>query len=59
VKPEDVRIYYGTAYKFEKITKMSANTLRNWIKWDFVPENAQYKLERMTKGALKTEWTDK
>lgn len=57
MKPQDVKNYYGTNYKFAKATKMSASTLANWLKWGFVPENAQYKLERLTKGELKTEWT--
>jgi hypothetical protein len=57
MKPKDVEKYYGTRYKFSKITGMSHSTLANWIKWGFVPENAQYKLERLTKGKLKTEWT--
>ena len=57
--PEDVRKYYGTAYKFGKVTGMSPTTLRNWMKWGFVPEAAQYKVERITNGKLKTEWTKK
>lgn len=56
--PDDVLKFYRTKYNFNKETKMSANTLGNWLKWGFVPENAQYKLERITKGLLKTEWTD-
>lgn len=59
MKPKDVKDYYGSCYKFNKVTGMSHSTLSNWIKWGFVPENAQYKLERLTKGELKTEWTKK
>lgn len=55
--PEDVNTYYGNPYRFNKQTKMSASTLANWIKWGFVPENAQYKLERITEGKLKTQWS--
>ena len=58
MKPEDVKKYYGSQYNFRKVTGMSTCTLGNWLKWGRVPENAQYKLERLTKGALKTEWTD-
>jgi hypothetical protein len=39
------------------MTKMSVSTLGNWLKWGYVPEDAQYRLERITKGELKTEWT--
>lgn len=57
VKPKDVKDYYGSQYNFRKVTGMSVSTLGNWLKWGFVPEDAQYKLERLTKGKLKTEWT--
>jgi hypothetical protein len=56
--PEDVIKFYRTKYNFHKQTKMSANTLRNWQTWGYVPEAAQYKLERITNGLLKTEWSD-
>ncbi len=59
MKPQEVKQYYGSGYKFWKITKMAQATLGNWIRWGYVPEAAQYKLERLTKGELKTEWTDK
>jgi len=59
VKPEDVKKYYGSQYKFNKKTGMSAMSLGNWLKWGYVPEASQYKIERLTKGELKTEWTDK
>lgn len=59
MKPDDVKQFYGTQYNFRKITGMSANTLGNWLKWWYVPEDAQYKLERLTNGQLKTEWTVK
>ncbi len=57
MKPIDVKNYYGSQYNFRKLTKMSVSTLGNWLKWGYVPEDAQYKLERLTKGELKTEWT--
>lgn len=57
MKPKDVKAYYGSQYNFNKVTGMSAATLGNWLKWGYVPEDAQYKLERITKGKLKTEWT--
>lgn len=58
LKPEDVKKYYGSQYNFRKETGMSTSTLANWLKWGFVPEASQYKLERITKGKLKTEWTE-
>lgn len=57
MKPQDVKKYYGSQYKFSKDTGMSKSTLGNWLKWGFVPEDAQYKLERLTAGKLKTEWS--
>lgn len=57
MKPEDVKAFYGSQYNFRKQTSMSHSTLANWLKWGYVPENAQYKLERLTGGKLKTEWT--
>lgn len=57
--PQDVKKYYGSGYKFHKQTGMSQSTLGNWLRWGFVPEDAQYKVERLTKGALKTQWTGK
>lgn len=37
---------------------MSTATLANWLKWGYVPEASQYKIERLTDGKLKTEWTE-
>ena len=34
---------------------MSANTLGNWLKWGYVPKDAQYKLDSITHGGLKRE----
>lgn len=55
--PDDVKKYYKSSYNFGKVTGMSNVSLLNWLKAGFVPENSQYKLERLTKGALKTQWT--
>lgn len=59
MKPKDVKKYYKSLYKFRKLTGMSTATLANWLKWGYVPEASQYKIERITKGQLKTEWTKK
>ncbi len=57
--PDDVVKYFGNGYQFKKRTKMSDCSYRNWIKWGYIPEGSQYKIERLTKGALKAEWADK
>ena len=54
--PEDVKKHYKSAYNFHKITKMSPNTLLNWVRWGFVPLKAQLKLEGITRGKLKAMW---
>ncbi len=54
---EEVREYFGNSYQFKKRTKMSDASFRNWMRWGFIPEGSQYKLERLTKGELKTEWS--
>ena len=56
--PDDVLKKYGSQYNFHKETGMSHRSLGHWLKWGYVPENSQYKLERITKGELKTEWTE-
>ena len=56
--PQDVKNYYGTSYNFKKITGISHVSFLNWLKLGRIPENSQYKLERLTKGELKTEWSD-
>jgi hypothetical protein len=58
MKPEDVLKKYGSQYQFHKQTGMSHTSLGLWLKLGYVPENSQYKLERLTNGELKTEWTE-
>jgi len=53
--PAQVKEFYGSNYNFRKQTKMSASTLINWVKWGYVPDSAQWKLEGITRGALKHE----
>lgn len=57
MKPEDILKHYGTKYRFNKETGIAAATLLNWIKWGRIPEESQYRVERITKGLFKTEWT--
>lgn len=56
--PEDVKKLYGSNYRFAKETGMSPSTLANWLQWGRVPEDAQYKLERITNGKLRVEKVD-
>lgn len=51
--PDEVYKFYGSSYQFHKKTGMSHSSLVNWKKWGYVPEDAQYKLERITNGELK------
>lgn len=51
--PDNVYKFYGSQYRFHKETGMSHNSLGNWLKWGFIPEDAQYRLERITGGKLK------
>lgn len=55
--PNDVLNKFGSQYNFSKKTGMSHSSLGHWLKLGYVPENSQYKLERLTNGDLKTQWT--
>lgn len=56
MKPEDVKKYYGSGYNFSKKTGMSPTSFGNWMKWGFVPEWSQFKIEKLTNGELKSDW---
>lgn len=56
--PKQVWDYYGNSYRFRKRTGMSDRSLMNWIKWGFVPEYSQFKIERLSKGDLIAEFKD-
>jgi DNA-binding transcriptional regulator Cro len=55
--PQDVLNKYGSQYQFHKQTGMSHTSLGHWLKLGYVPEASQYKLEVITNGELKTQWT--
>lgn len=55
--PDDVLKYFGTKYNFHKQTGIRHSNLVYWFKRGYVPEGAQYKIERLTDGKLKTQWT--
>jgi hypothetical protein len=59
MKPRDVKEYFKTGYKFSRATKMSDNSMHNWIKWGYVPYVSQKKLEIITDGDLVAEWDPK
>ncbi len=53
--PTDVKQLYKSGYVFNKQTKMSACSFHNWLKWGYVPEGSQLKLEKLTQGKLKAD----
>lgn len=57
MSPEEVLKYYGSKYRFGKETGISPPSLHNWLRWGYIPENQQCKIEVITKGALKAELT--
>jgi ABC-type long-subunit fatty acid transport system fused permease/ATPase subunit len=59
MKPSDVKSYYKSGYNFRKQTKMSDNSLHNWVKWGYVPFAAQKKIEELTGGKLAAVWNEK
>jgi hypothetical protein len=50
---EDIKNYFGNAYRFGKDTKMSPSTWTNWMERGYIPIASQMRLEHITKGALK------
>lgn len=57
MKPEDVLKKYGSKYRFQKETGISRAALIAWLHKGYIPEGSQYKLEVLTKGELKTDWS--
>ncbi len=56
MKPEEVKEYYKNGYQFNKSTKMSANSLANWLRQGYVPFMSQKKIEELTEGELSADW---
>lgn len=54
--PIDVYEYYDGDLNFHHKTKMARNSVRNWIKWGYIPYVSQKKLERLTNGKLVAVW---
>lgn len=55
---EEVLKYYGSAYRFGKVTGMSHANVSNWKKNGFIPIETQIKIEALTNGALKARLED-
>ncbi len=55
---EEVRKYYGTGYKFEKVTGMLRSNFWKWKKDGFIPIRSQMKIQDLTKGELKASLSD-
>lgn len=49
----EVKQFFGTGYKFQKLTGMCHDNYRHWEKKGYVPIETQLRLEKFTKGALK------
>lgn len=52
---DDLKKKYVNAYRFSKETGISSPSFYNWVKWGRIPLSAQYKLEVITKGELKSD----
>lgn len=53
---EELKKYFKTGYRFEKLTEMTANSFRNWAKWGYIPMDSQCKIELFTGGKLKADY---
>lgn len=53
--PQEIKDYYRTTYNFRKMTGISSTTLANWLKWGYVPTNAQARIEIISGGVLKAD----
>lgn len=50
---KDVINYFVNGYRFHKLTNMSSEAYRQWLKKGYVPIKSQIKLETLTQGKLK------
>ncbi len=57
MSPQEVWDFFGNGYRFKKATGMSDRSLVNWLKWGYIPEGSQHKIQRLTEGKLKTDWS--
>ena len=54
----EVLAFYKTAHKFEKETKMSHNSIKNWERLGYIPFASQRKLEQLSNGYFKIRLED-
>ena len=50
--------YYGNGYQFKKRTKMSGTVFYNWCRQGYVPIASQFRLQELTDGVLKANFSD-
>lgn len=55
---DDVKKYFGTSYRFNKITGMGHDNYRNWMKRGYIPFQTQFRLELLSNGELKADFKD-
>jgi len=56
--PEQVKEYYRSGYNLHKETGISASSLSNWVRVEYIPFLTQKKLEKLTEGKLTACWSD-
>jgi hypothetical protein len=54
---DELKEYFGSSYHFKKVTGMSASSFLNWCNWGYIPVVSQIKLERLTGGKLKADFS--
>lgn len=54
----DLKEYYGSGYRFNKDTHMSASSFMNWNNRGYIPWGSQLIIERLTEGKLKADKQD-
>lgn len=52
---QDIKLYFGSGYRFNKITNMSPTSWTNWFKQGYIPIRSQMMIEKATDGALKAD----
>ena len=55
--PSDLKKYYQSGYKFCLKTGMSQSSYSNWFKWGYIPLESQAKIQSLTNGELKAQWS--
>ncbi|MES2133159.1 MAG: hypothetical protein V4506_12510 [Bacteroidota bacterium] len=50
--------FYGSGYRFEKVTGMSVANFGNWRKKGFIPIASQMRIQDLSQGQLKASFGD-